>query len=84
MLTMQVVDGFCFATDVHMMFKLSYLSQFPEYLLIGLKRGMSWRALVLDNQWQVRTWSGQLRQNLQQVISKSWNQSKAWRYYQKP
>jgi len=50
MLTMQVVDGFCFATDVHMMFKLSYLSQFPEYLLIGLKRGMSWRALVLDNQ----------------------------------
>jgi len=34
----------------------------PEYLHIGLKRGMPWHAF--DNQWQVRAWSGRLWQNL--------------------
>ena len=35
-----------------------------------------WWALVFDNQWRVRAWSGQLRQNLQQVIYKTWNNRK--------
>jgi len=34
-----------------MMFKWSDLGRLPEYLLIGLKRGMSWRVLVFNNQW---------------------------------
>jgi len=28
---------------------------------------MPWRALTFDNQWQIRAWSGQCRQNLQRV-----------------
>jgi len=34
-----------------MMFKWSDLGRLPEYLLIGLKRGMPWHALAFDNQW---------------------------------
>jgi len=37
-----------------MMFKWSDLGRMPEYLLIGLKRGMPWRVLAFDNQWRVR------------------------------
>jgi len=47
-----------------MMLKSSDLGRLHEYLLIGLKRGMPWHALVFNNQWQVRAWSGRLRQNL--------------------
>jgi len=34
-----------------MMFKWSDLARLHEYLLIGLKRDMLWRALAFDNQW---------------------------------
>jgi len=47
-----------------MMFKCSDLGRMPEYLLIGLKRGMPLRASTFDNRWQVRAWSGRLRQNI--------------------
>jgi len=51
-----------------MMFKWRDLGLLPEYLLIGLKRGMPWHVSAFHNQWQVRAWIGQLRQNLK-VIS---------------
>jgi len=48
-----------------MMFKWSDLGRLPEYLLIGLKRGMPWHAwpsTISDR--LVRAWSGPFRQNL--------------------
>jgi len=47
-----------------MMFKWSDLGRLREYLFIELKHGMPRRVLAFDNQWLVRAWSGQLRQNL--------------------
>ena len=32
---------------------------------------------------RLEKWSGRFGKNLQEVISTTWNQSKAWRYYQK-
>jgi len=36
-----------------MVFRWSDLGRMPEYLLIGLRRGMPWSVLPFDNQWRV-------------------------------
>jgi len=47
-----------------MMFKWSDLGWLREYLLIGLKRGMPWRALAFNN------WSGVVSKEKLQAIFK--------------
>jgi len=47
-----------------MMFKWCDLGRMPKCLLIGWKHGMPWHASSFNNQWRVKAWSGQLRQNL--------------------